>query len=33
LNAKTIEKGDHFIVFDNYEMIKEDLLEVVRILE
>ena len=33
LIVKTIDKGGHMIVFNNYDMIKEDLLEVVRILE
>jgi len=30
LTAKTIEKGNHFIIFKNYDMIKEDLLEVIE---
>ncbi len=33
LISKTIEKGNHFIIFENYELIKEDLLEVIGIIE
>ena len=33
LTAKTFEKGNHFIIFKNYELIKEDLLEAIKIIE
>ena len=30
LTAKTIEKGSHFIIFKKYDMIKKDLLEILK---
>lgn len=30
LTTKTIEKGSHFIIYKNYKLIKEDLLEVIK---